>query len=278
MKKSKRSLFRLGYSFFKKMSADQLDVYCAQSCFFLIMSLVPMMMIVLMVIKITPNLSEEEILNALASILNQDIMEQVQRWVSALYHGSLAGMFMTIVSLFYMSGRGVMGISKGLNRIYRVKENRNYAYLRLRATGYTLVMLATFLLSLLMIMYSVRAGQLVTSRVPAIHIHSRTMRLIAAIIALITLTVTFLMLYSFIPNGRRTFRSQMVGAVFSTISWGVFSFFFLIYLNLAHNVSLIYSGPLTLVMAMLWLYWCIYLFLVGAEINAYLENPDSFPF
>ncbi len=242
------------------------------------MSLVPMMMIVLMIIKITPNLSEEDILNALASILYGDVMEQVERWVSSLYHGSLAGMFMTVVSLFYMSGRGVMGISKGLNRIYRVKENRNYAYLRLRATGYTLVILATFLLSLLMIVYSVRAGELITRLVPAIHIPSRTMRVIAVLIALVTLTVTFLMLYTFIPNGRRSFKSQMVGAVFSTISWGVFSLFFLLYLTLAHNVSLIYSGPLTVVMVMLWLYWCMYLFLVGAEINAYLENPDSFPF
>ena len=41
-------------------------------------------------------------------------------------------------------------------------------------------------------------------------------------------------------------------------------------------MSLIYGGLTTLVVVMLWLYFCMYLFFIGAEINVYLEKPEQF--
>ena len=41
-------------------------------------------------------------------------------------------------------------------------------------------------------------------------------------------------------------------------------------------MSVIYGGLVTLVVAMLWLYFCMYLWFIGAEINALLEDPESF--
>ena len=41
---------------------------------------------------------------------------------------------------------------------------------------------------------------------------------------------------------------------------------------------MIYGGLLTLVVALLWLYICMYLWFIGAELNAYLENKEIFEF
>ncbi len=277
-RRSWKGFLHLVRSFMKKMQTDQIDVYSAQASFFLIMSFVPMLMMGLMILRLTPILTEEDILDTLSTIMNAEIMVQVEGIVGSLYHGSMAGMFLTALSLFWLSGRGVMGIEKGLNRIYRLKENRNYFYLRIRSSVYTLGILIAFMLSMLMIIYSVKAGDLMMRIFPFIHIHSRALRGVASLIALVMTTLIFNMLYTFLPNRIRKFRQQIYGAIFTTISWGLYSFFFVIYLNLAKNLSVIYGGLLTIVIAMMWLYYGIYLFFFGAEINAWVENPDSFPF
>ncbi len=273
-----RGYLHLGFSFWKKMSGDQIDVYSAQAAFFLFMSLVPMLMMMLILLRLTPILTEEEIMETMASILNAEVMELVRNIVASLYHGSMAGMFFVMLGLLFMCGRGMMGISKGLNRIYRLKENRNYFYLRFRSTFYTLIMLGTLLLAMWMLVNTARAGDAVFTSLGFLRIRSRGLRFLAAVIMLVTMTLIFNILYTFLPNQKKRYKSQIPGAVFSTCSWTVFSMFFLIYVTFSKNLSIFYGGLLTIGVGMLWLYWCIYLFFFGAELNAYLENPDSFPF
>ena len=83
-------------------------------------------------------------------------------------------------------------------------------------------------------------------------------------------------MYTFLPNRRNYLLRQFPGAVFTTVSWAVFTFFYGIYLNNIENLSWLYGSLVTLVVTMLWLYCCMYLWFMGAEINAYRENPDTF--
>lgn len=41
-------------------------------------------------------------------------------------------------------------------------------------------------------------------------------------------------------------------------------------------MSAIYGSLTTVVMVMLWLYFCMWLLFMGAEINCYLEQPEKF--
>ena len=95
---------------------------------------------------------------------------------------------------------------------------------------------------------------------------------------MIVLTWVFDALYVMLPNRRVRFFSQIYGAVFTTIAWSVFSLIFSVYLTVAKNLSILYGGLITIVMTLLWLYICMWLFFLGGEINAWMENSDSFPF
>ena len=66
------------------------------------------------------------------------------------------------------------------------------------------------------------------------------------------------------------------GAVFTSVAWAVFSYVFSIYLEYASNMSVLYGSLTTLVVVMLWLYFCMYLLFIGAEINQYLSAPELF--
>ena len=71
------------------------------------------------------------------------------------------------------------------------------------------------------------------------------------------------MIYTFIPSARMKFIYQLPGALFSAIVWYVFSWLFSLYVSLPDTYS-IYGSLATPVIMMFWLYFCIYIFLIGA--------------
>ena len=68
------------------------------------------------------------------------------------------------------------------------------------------------------------------------------------------------------------FRHHFLGAAFSAVGWLVYSWIFSLYIEHFANYSLIYGGLAAIVVFMLWLYMCMQILLIGAEINAYLSG------
>ncbi len=62
-------------------------------------------------------------------------------------------------------------------------------------------------------------------------------------------------------------RHCIIGAVFTTISWYLISFFFSIYVNIFTGFSIIYGSLATITLIMMWLYTIIYVIFLGAEFN-----------
>lgn len=89
---------------------------------------------------------------------------------------------------------------------------------------------------------------------------------------MIVLIIIFLMIYKFLPNRNASFRSQLPGAVISAVAWSLFSLGFSIYLDVYDGFSNMYGSLTTIILILLWLYFCMYIMLIGAEINAYFEE------
>ncbi len=258
--------------FMKKMKYDRIDVYAAQASFYTIMSAIPILMLMFTLLKFTP-LTQEMVMEVLGRIVNEDIMSRVQEIVGNVYHGSITLVSFAAVSLFWVSGKGILGLMNGLNNIHRLKENRNYFLLRIRASAYTVLMVVAFILAAAILVFGFRFQSYLSGLFPLLEKYQDILIYLQTLIALCLLMLIFTALYVFLPNRVKTFVSQFPGAVFATLSWCIFSYFFSIYLSYAKNMSVIYGGLVTLV---LWLYSCMYLWFIGAEINAYMENPDSF--
>ena len=77
-------------------------------------------------------------------------------------------------------------------------------------------------------------------------------------------------LYTFVPSARMKYVYQLPGAVFSAIVWYAFSWIFSVYVSFPNSYS-IYGSLATPVVMMFWLYFCIYIFLIGAFINRFFH-------
>lgn len=271
-----KKFIRFVWLFWKKINYDRIDVYTAQASFYLIMSAAPIIMLLFTLLKFTP-LTQDVVMEALAYILNENIMQAVNEVVSSVYQGSTVTLIsFAAISLLWVSGKGILGMMNGVNHIYRIRENRNYFLRRIQASFYTVLLVLAFLLAAAILVFGFRFQEYIRSIFPFFLRHDRFLIYLQMLIALCMLAMIFMALYVFLPDRKKTFLSQLPGAVFATLSWCVFSYFFSIYLSLAQNMSVIYGGLVTLVVSLLWLYSCMYLWFIGVELNAYLEDRESF--
>ena len=267
---------RFALLFWRKIKYDRVDVYTAQASFYIIMSIAPIVMLLFTVLKFTP-LTQQMIMDTLGTFLNQNIMDTVQGMVASIYNGtSVTLISFATLSLLWVAGKGIMGMMNGLNNIYGLWENRNYLRRRLAASFYTVLMVIALILAVVILMFGFKFQSYLCELFPTLLKHQKELIYSQTLVALCLLVFIFDAMYVFLPNRRKRFLTQLPGAVFATLSWCAFSYFFTAYLGMARNMSVIYGGLVTLVVSLLWLYSCMYLWFIGAELNAYLENKESF--
>ena len=76
-----------------------------------------------------------------------------------------------------------------------------------------------------------------------------------------------LLIYKFLPNRRDRLIKQLPGAVFAAIGWMVVSWIFSVYVDIFQGFTSMYGSLTTIVLIMLWMYFCMYSILLGGEVN-----------
>lgn len=267
------NIFLFGLKFSRKIRNDKVRAYAAESAFFTIMSFFPVLMLLLSLIQFTP-LDQEQVLYTIEEITPFELMDILEPVVGSIYNGSFALISWTAIAALWTAGKGIIGISDGLNSIYRIAETKNYFVTRIRAACYTFVMILALIVSMGILVLGYGIQDFLKKTIPFIEEHPQTVMIWPMLSAMILLVLLFLVLYMFLPNRRMKAKKQLPGAIFTAVSWALFSYAFSIYLEYAVNMSVLYGSLTTLVVAMLWLYCCMYLLFIGAEVNHYIEHPE----
>ena len=185
----------------------------------------------------------------------------------------------TILVALWSAGKGVLSVTYGLNCIYENTETRNYFYLRARACLYTFLFLVAIMLSLVLSVFGNSISVIVYEHAPFL---SKVIHMVVQLriyFSLPLLTFFWDLVYKFLPNrgaaGKTTLRKQLPGAFFTACGWMALSFIFSIYLDIFKGFTNMYGSFTTIILVMLWLYGCMYIILLGGEINAILEGFRS---
>ena len=100
--------------------------------------------------------------------------------------------------------------------------------------------------------------------------------LIRGLVVFAILTGLFVWLVTQLPNKKGKALSQIPGALLCALIWYVFSIFLSIYVNFYNGFS-IYGSMSTIVLMMFWLYSCMYIMFMCAEVNVFFaEVPGRF--
>ena len=164
---------------------------------------------------------------------------------------------------------------QGFNSVYDIEESRNTLILRILAMFYTLALMIVIVITLILLVFSSSIHSYFTMHFPRLAPIAALLVNLRGFFSLFFLTGFFLLLYIFIPARKSSIKDEMVGAVFASLGWSVFSFGFSIYVSRFSSYTKIYGSLGTILLFFLWLYMLMYIMFLGAEINFFLSERGS---
>ena len=261
-----------------RAAQSHVGAYAAQSAFFFVLSLIPIILLLMTMVQYTP-LTRGDVMTAVTEVFPKTVTPFLLSIINEVYSQSTAIIPVTILVALWSAGRGVLAITSGLNCIYQSKETRNYFYLRLRASVYTVLFLLVIISCLLLAVFGNRISIFVEINAPVLQ---KAVDFLIRIRTSLTVGVMMLfcmLLYRFLPDVkiRTKWKHQIPGSVFSAIGWQIISLIFSVYLDIFEGFSTMYGSLTTIVLVMLWLYFCMYMILLGGVINItiFKDNLDK---
>ena len=268
MENSRRTSIR---GFLNRIRQDHVGAYAAQAASFLILSFIPFVMFLVTMVKYTP-LTYAVILEVIRSVIPESMQSFVTGIVREIFNRSTVMVPITAITALWSAGKGVQALTNGLNTIYHVRETRNWLMTRIWSVFYTLLFSLALMGSLVLLVFGNSIYRTLDHYLPFLARMVAWIMGAKTFLVFLVLMLIFLLLYKVLPNRRASMKSQLPGAMFTSVAWSVFSYFFSLYFEFVPAFSLMYGSLAAIVMVMLWLYFCMNILLYGAEINAYYEK------
>lgn len=257
--------------FLKELKRDHVGAYAAQAAYFIILSFIPFILLLLTLIQYT-SLTKSDLYTVAQEILPSTLDGFVIGIIDEVYNRGALAISLSAVTAIWSAGKAFFALMRGMNSIYDVEEQRNYIQLRLWAALYTVIFVVVIVLTLVLLVFGNSIEKMLIKHIPLLGVIMGSIIGLKNVIMLIAIAGFFVILYRFVPNRKAPLLSQVPGAVFTSVSWFLFSTGFSIYMDLTTGFSNMYGSLTTVILLMLWLYFCMYLMLIGAEINSYFED------
>ena len=209
--------------FSRKVSASRIGAYSAQTAFFMFLSMIPLIMLILSLIyrlgspvELITKVADEFAPAAISSFAELYIDEIVE-------NGKLSMTIVSAIILLWSASRGIFAIIGGLNSVYEIKESRNYFVIRFLAIFYTIAFIIMLIGALLLMVFGDSLNDLLCSLLPNLKGLVYIISSLRFIIGFIILILFFSILYKTLPNAKMKFIDQIPGAVITSAGWVSFS-------------------------------------------------------
>lgn len=260
----------------RKVTDDYVPTFSAQAAFFIFISFFPFVMFLLTLIQYLP-VTESELLALIRTVLPSGINTYIASIVHDIYFQPAKTIIsITAITTLWSASRGFLAVVKGLNTVYGINETRNYIRLRITSAIYTLAFAVIIVVSLGLLVFGNRLYLIISTQFPLINDLAVAIIGLRTIFSLALYTGFFLLLYIVIPNRKTKFLNELPGAMIAATGWMLYSYLYSIYIDNFARYSAMYGSLTAIVLLMLWLYFCMYILFIGAEINVLL--PKLWPF
>lgn len=254
-----------------EIAQHHVGAYAAQSAYFFMLCMIPIILLLLTLVQYTP-VTKADVMTAVIQVFPTTVDSMITSIVNQVYNQSTGIIPITILVALWSAGKGVLAMTTGLNCIYKCHETRNYIFLRLRATLYTVMFLLVIISLLVLSVFGNSLNIFVEEHIPIMQKAADWLIEARTYIAPAVLMVFSLLIYKFLPNRKGKILKQIPGAVFAAIGWMVVSWIFSVYVDVFQGFSSMYGSLTTIILIMLWMYFCMYSILLGGEVNILLAD------
>ncbi len=239
-----------------------------------LLAMVPLMAVVFSVLKafdvhhlVRPFL--DDLLTPLGE-RGAELSSQVMVFIDNLNVGLLGGL--GLLMLFYLTLDVIEKVEEAFNHVWQVSDTRP---LLQRISNYlsTLVVGPVLIFAALGVMTSMTANVLV-QKLLAMEPFGTLLYLGGLLLPYLFTVLAFLLAYILLPNTRVLWRHALLGALIAAIVWRLSGALFGVLVATSPRYDVLYSGFALAIVFMLWLYISWLIFLAGAQLVFYFQNPS----
>lgn len=257
--------YKRSREFARMISVDNISAHAAGTAFFLFVSLIPFLMLVCAIIPYTP-ITEAMLMQFVVNLTPPTVDSLMVYLIDEVYDKSKGVLSLTAIVTLWIAAKGMLALMRGLNAVNETQEQRGYFLLRLEASLYTILFLLVLIGTLVVLVFGNMLAKAVIRSFPGMGEVLHIFLLMRFLFGWLILTLIFVMIYTYTPQTKLRLRQQFPGAVFAAVAWSSFSWGFSVYISRFNGFNM-YGKLTTVIVIMLWLYFCVYLLLVGAKIN-----------
>ena len=254
----------------KKSFVDRVGAYSAQIAFYILMTVFPMVILFLQLIKFAP-ISQESILYAIDSVFPDYLLTTLHGLLQEVYSASAGLVPITIITMLWTISKVMHAMTQGLDTICTTEGSRNWVVVRFWS------ILCTFLIFAVAVALAASFIGWRPLKIFLIRHRPQGMPLsgfsdaIDVIYTMIIGVLSLSVLYKILPRRRLRFVAQFPGALFAVFAIMLLSNALSVYVGRFNGFSA-YGSLTTLTLVMFWLYFSCYFLMMGAVINEVLQE------
>lgn len=246
---------------------DKITVYAAQTCYFVIVSVIPFLCLMISLVSF---LIPADIYAVFDSY---KMPAEIKDLVNIVIEQLLATQKVSLLSIsavvaLWTASRGCDAMRAGIENVYEVPASKKIVKQQVLSFVNTFVLLVVLIGNVILVLF----GELIIRSLHLTVIVDILMHFGVVILFLI-MCGAFAVIYASVAkhSSNERIRSKTMqhvpGAVFATAGWMIFSSLYSLYIRYFPSASAIYGSLTAVCLIMLWLYICMIILLLGAEIN-----------
>lgn len=263
------------YALFLRMAEDEVMMYSAQASFYIIISAIPFVMLLLSLIRFWIPLTAEDLIAAAQAVFPVGVWEYIADFVEELFQKpSISLVSVTAVTTIWTASRGFAAAERGIRRVYRVPKKGLLSSIGFSML-YTIALTAVLLITLIMLVFGKSIYLFLRDHYHLFAVIFQKTSWLRPMGYFVGACLLFALVYKAFAGWKTKYKTHIPGAVFATAGWMVFSHLYSIYIENFANYSYIYGSLTALVLMMLWLYSCMIILLLGAEVNMAVQTKQK---
>lgn len=251
-----------------------MSVLPGQLSFFLLLSLIPIILIIGVISSIF-SLSTTGIINFINASFPASTSSLIIPLLNANQGGFNYNVIFLIIPAILLVSKGTRSIMRVASIIYGVEDKNTIKEV---VKSFLLAILLTLLISFIIII-PVLSGKILTiiHKFKIVSILTDNIIFIFNILkwplSIFVIFINLKIIYTITPNKKISSKCVNKGAIFTTILWTLATYVYSFYITNISSYNIFYGSASNLIILMLWFYIISYIFVLGMSINAnYIKN------
>lgn len=244
--------------------------YAASAAFFMVLSIFPLLILLCSLLPYT-GITVDGMFEYFSEIVPEYIVELCKTMFLEFDDSKIAIISVTALLAVWASGKGSYALKTGISDLSGTVDNDNFAIARIKSSLYTVFFIIVIFFYLIVMVLGNKINDFLVITFPNLNFIFSFLVKIRFLFIWIFMIIVFQIMYVLMPGRSNNFFKVFPGSMVASIGWNILSFGFSLYVNIFGNIS-IYGNFVGVIFALLWLYWSMYILLIGAAVNYFFNK------